>query len=206
MQVFDVLIIGGGVSGVSCALVLGSAHRKDFVANKSIGIITHQRASMLQDAVFYNAYGIPAGTLGKELLYESLESLEKHYPHIRQIEKEKVQKVLILDGGEFEVQTNKGVYHSKIVVVAVNSSHSFQIDGLMSYIEPHQKSLPSKNRVQLRNRDHLVKEGLYVAGTLAGHRSQLTIAAGSGAAVATDILTLWNGGVETHSHDSIRKK
>jgi hypothetical protein len=58
----------------------------------------------------------------------------------------------------------------------------------------------------LKNNDHLVAEGLYVAGTLAGHRSQLTIAAGSGAAVATDILTLWNGGIETHSHDSIRKK
>ncbi|MGL4583454.1 MAG: NAD(P)/FAD-dependent oxidoreductase, partial [Flavobacterium sp.] len=43
-------------------------------------------------------------------------------------------------------------------------------------------------------------------GTLAGHRSQLAIAAGSGAAVATDILTLWNDGVETHSHDSIRVK
>jgi hypothetical protein len=43
-----------------------------------------------------------------------------------------------------------------------------------------------------------------VIGTLAGWRSQLAIAAGSGAAVATDILTLWNNGVQTHSHDSIR--
>jgi hypothetical protein len=34
-----------------------------------------------------------------------------------------------------------------------------------------------------------VAEGIYVAGTLAGWRSQLSIAAGSGAAVATDILT-----------------
>jgi hypothetical protein len=31
-----------------------------------------------------------------------------------------------------------------------------------------------------------VAEGIYVAGTLAGWRSQLSIAAGSGAAVATD--------------------
>jgi hypothetical protein len=49
-----------------------------------------------------------------------------------------------------------------------------------------------------------VAEGIYVAGTLAGHRSQLDIAAGSGAAVATDILTFWNNGIETHSHDSVR--
>jgi hypothetical protein len=41
-----------------------------------------------------------------------------------------------------------------------------------------------------------VAEGIYVAGTLAGWRSQLSIAAGSGA-VATDILTLWNNGLDT---------
>ena len=29
---FDVLIIGGGVSGMSCALVLGSAHKKAICA------------------------------------------------------------------------------------------------------------------------------------------------------------------------------
>jgi hypothetical protein len=31
----------------------------------------------------------------------------------------------------------------------------------------------------------------------------LSIASGSGAAVATDILTLWNGGAQTQSHDKI---
>ena len=35
-------------------------------------------------------------------------------------------------------------------------------------------------------------------------RSQLAIAAGSGAAVATDILTLWNNGISSQSHDSIK--
>ena len=68
---FDVLIIGGGVSGMSCAMVLGSAHKKAFVQDKKIGIIAHQKASSLQDAIFYNAYGIPAGKLGAALLEES---------------------------------------------------------------------------------------------------------------------------------------
>ena len=35
-------------------------------------------------------------------------------------------------------------------------------------------------------------------------RSQLAIAAGSGAAVATDISTLWNNGISSQSHDSIK--
>lgn len=36
---FDVLIIGGGVSGISAALIFGSAKEKSFMADKKIGII-----------------------------------------------------------------------------------------------------------------------------------------------------------------------
>ena len=89
----DVLIIGGGVSGMSCALILGSAHKKAFVADKKIGIITHQKTSSLQEAIFYNAYGIAPGKLGSELLSESIEHLEESYPHVTQISNEKVLKV-----------------------------------------------------------------------------------------------------------------
>ena len=75
----------------------------------------------------------------------------------------------------------------------------------MQYVEPNQKTLPEKQRIQLKNSDHKVAEGIYVTGTLAGLRSQVAIAAGSGAAVATDILTLWNEGIQTQVHDSIKK-
>lgn len=203
---FDCLIIGGGVSGVSCALVLGSAKEKPFVTDKKVGIIAHQKASMLQDALFNNAYGIIPGTLGSELLQQTSQDLQKLYPHVTQISNEKVASVVI-QNDVFLVTTNENVYETKIVVIAINSSNPFTIEGcLQPYVIPHKKSLPQKNRLQLANNDHLIFKNAYVAGTLAGHRSQLTIAAGSGAAVATDILTLWNEGIETHSHDSIRKK
>ena len=200
---FDVLIVGGGVSGISCALVLGSAKNKSFVSDKRIGIFTHQKASSLQEALFNNAYGIPPGKLGSELLEESTEHLSKAYPHITQIPEEKVLKI---EGQfpEFTVITNKNSYQTKTIVIGIGSANSFAIDGLMHYVEPHQKSLPEKQRIQLKNSDHKVAEGIYAIGTLAGWRSQLAIAAGSGAAVATDILTLWNDGVQTHAHDSIR--
>lgn len=200
---FDVLIIGGGVSGMSCALVLGSAKNKSFASDKQIGIIAHQKTSSLQEALFNNAYGIPAGKLGSELLSESTVHLAETYPHISQILDEKVLKV---EGNfpHFTVLTNKNSYATKIIVVGIGSANTFAIEGLMKYLEPHQKSLPEKQRIQLKNSDHKVTEGIYVIGTLAGWRSQLAIAAGSGAAVATDILTLWNDGVQTHSHDSIR--
>ena len=200
---FDVLIIGGGVSGVSCALVLGSAKMKTFVGDKNIGIFTHQKASSLQEAVFNNAYGIPAGKLGSHLLKESTEQLTATYPHILQIPNEKVLKI---EGQfpEFTVVTNKSNYETRLIVVGIGAANTFDIEGLMQHVEPHQKSLPQKERIQLKNSDHKVTEGIYVIGTLAGWRSQLAIAAGSGAAVATDILTLWNEGIQTHAHDSIR--
>jgi glycine/D-amino acid oxidase-like deaminating enzyme len=201
---FDVLIIGGGVSGMSCALVLGSAHKKPLVIDKKIGIITHQKASSLQDALFNNAYGIPARKLGSELLTESIEHLKNQYAHIDQIEGEKVLKIEG-EAGNFTVVTNKKSYSSKIVVIGIGAGNPFTIEGLEEYVVPHQKTIPEKNRIQLKNTDHKVTEGVYVTGTLAGWRSQLSIASGSGAAVATDILTLWNNGVHVQVHDSIRK-
>ena len=200
---FDVLIIGGGVSGMSCALVLGSAKNKSFMSDKKIGIFSHQKASSLQDALFNNAYGIPAGKLGSELLSESIEHLSETYPHITQIQNEKVIRIEG-EAPDFTITTNKNSYKTKAVVIGIGSANTFNIEGLMQFVEPHKKALPEKQRIQLKNNDHKVAEGIYVIGTLAGWRSQLAIAAGSGAAVATDILTLWNGGTQTHAHDSIR--
>lgn len=201
---FDVLIIGGGVSGVSCALILGSAYKKPFAADKKIGIFTHQKTTNLQEALFNNAYGIAPGKLGSELMTESTAHLAQSYPHVVQIPNEKVMKI---EGQypNFTVTTNKNTYQTAIVVVAVGYTNTFMIESLMDYVEPHKKSIPEKQRIQLRNIDHKVAEGIYVAGTLSGKRSQLAIAAGSGAEVATDILTLWNNGHQSQSHDSIKK-
>lgn len=201
---FDVLIIGGGVSGISCALVLGSAKNKPFVVGKKISIITHQKTSSLQEAIINNGYGIPPGKLGSELLHESIQHLAETYPHIEQIFTEKVLKIQD-DFTGFTITTNKNIYNSKMIVIGIGAANTFAIEGLLQYVEPHKKIPAEKQRIQLKNDDYLVSKGIYVIGTLAGLRSQVAIAAGSGAAVATDILTLWNGGIQTQSHDSIKK-
>lgn len=201
---FDALIIGGGVSSVSCALVLGSAHKKPFAENKKIGVIVHQKASSLQNAVFNNAYGIPKGKLGSELLTETTEQLKELYPHVVQIEDEKVLKIEKQTKG-FLVETNKNKYTAKIVIVGIGAGNPFTIEGLENYVIPHKKLPLEKNRIQLKNEDHLVEEGIYVIGVLAGHRSQLAIAAGSGASVATDVLTLWNEGKHSMVHEAVNK-
>ena len=199
---FDVLIIGGGAAGMQCALILGSAKNKIFASDKKVGIVLHQKASYLQSALFNNVLGIVAGTTGLDILNTGKQQLTDLYPHIIQIENEKVIAV-VSEKANFNIKTNKATYKTKSVVVATGYSKFFNIDGLNEYVEPHQLVVAEKERVQLKNTNHVVKEGVYVAGTLAGWRSQFAIAAGSGAQVATDILTLWNDGKHTHVHDKI---
>lgn len=199
---YDALIIGGGVSGIQCALVLGSAKNKPFAIDKKIGILIHQKASHLQNALFNNVLGLPSKTLGKDILAIGKEHLSTLYPNVSQIENEKVISINDFNG-YYKVTTNKETYQTKIVIIALNYSKPFTINGLDNYIEPHRKANPEKDRIQLKNEDLFIKKGLYCCGTISGCRSQFAIAAGSGASVATDILTLWNNNIPTKIHDKI---
>ena len=199
---FDALIIGGGVAGMQCALVLGSGLKKPYAANKKVGVIIHQRSSHLQNALFNNVLGLPSGTLGTDVLTAGKKQLTRNYPNITQIEGEKVISIAIQDDFHI-VKTNKKEYKTQVIVLALNYAKPFLIKGLEAYLEPHQRAKASKNRIQLSNENYLVTEGVYVCGTLSGCRSQFAIAAGSGANVATDILTLWNNGEHSQVHDKI---
>jgi len=197
---FDTLIIGGGAAGMSCALVVGSGLKKPFAEGKKAGLIAHQKTSHLQKALFNNVLGLTPGTLGEDILKNGLNQLSELYPELIQIENEKVCE--IKDNSTFfEIITNKQNYNTKTIVIATGYTSPFTIKGLEEYLIPHQMTKPEKGRVQLKNNLHLVKPNLYVAGSLAGWRSQFSIAIGSGAQVATDILTLWNNGEHTKVHD-----
>lgn len=201
-MMFDALIIGGGAAGMSCALVLGSAKNKVFAADKHVGIITHQKTSHLQTALFNNVLGLKPGTTGTSILESGKKQLATLYPHVVQIDNEKVLTLSKTENG-FTIKTNKNSYTSNIVVIAVGYTNLMTIKGLDKYIEPHPRAAIEKDRIWLKNVNHLIEENLYVAGTLAGWRSQFAIASGSGAHVATDILTLWNDGKHTKVHDKI---
>src|SRR5687768_3306826 len=121
---FDVLIVGGGAAGMSCALVLGSAAAKPFAAGKKLGILTHQKASSLQDGIYNNTYGIAPGTTGAQLLTQSLSHLSELYPHVIQLPNE---KLLSISGQypHFRLTTNKNEYTAAIVVIAIGSANTF---------------------------------------------------------------------------------
>ncbi|AUS04764.1 FAD-dependent oxidoreductase [Pseudotamlana carrageenivorans] len=199
---YDALIIGGGAAGLSCALVLGSAKNKAFASDKKIGIIVHQKTSHLQTALFNNVLGLTPGTTGESILEDGKNQLANLYPHVEQIDHEKVLSITKLNDA-YSVTTNKNTYLTKIAVIAVGYTNLMTIEGLEPYIEAHPRAAAEKNRIWLKNTDHLIEENLYVAGTLAGWRSQFAIASGSGAHVATDILTLWNDGKHVKVHDKV---
>jgi thioredoxin reductase len=201
-MIFDALILGGGVAGMQCALVLGSGLKKPYAINKQVGVIMHQRSSHLQNALFNNVLGLPTGTLGSNVLAAGKNQLTTNYPNITQIEGEKVISITIQNHFHI-VKTNKNEYKTQVIVLALNYAKPFLIKGLEAYLEPHQRAKASKDRIQLRNENYLVTENVYVCGTLSGCRSQFAIAAGSGATVATDILTLWNNGEHSQVHDKI---
>jgi len=199
---FDALIIGGGVAGMQCALVLGSGLKKPYASNKRVGVIMHQRSSHLQNALFNNVLGLPSGTLGSNVLAAGKNQLTTNYPNITQIEGEKVISITIQNHFHI-VKTIKNEYKTQVIVLALNYAKPFLIKGLEAYLDSHQRAKASKDRIQLRNENYLVTENVYVCGTLSGCRSQFAIAAGSGATVATDILTLWNNGEHSQVHDKI---
>ncbi|MBD3862811.1 FAD-dependent oxidoreductase [Olleya marilimosa] len=199
---FDTIIIGAGAAGLSCALILGSGLKKPFAEGKKVALITHQKSSHLQNALFNNVLGLKPGTLGKDLLEDGLTQLSNLYPEVLQIDKEKAEQVIETESG-YSIVTNRKTYTTKRVVIAVGYTNLLTISGLENYVKPHPKAAIEKDRIWLENTDHLIKHNLYVAGTLAGWRSQFAIASGSGAHVGTDILTLWNNGKHTKVHDKI---
>ncbi len=166
----DVLIVGGGAAGLSCAMILGSAHEKPFAKHKRIAIIIHQRSSQLQSALLNNVLGLPAGTTGQQVLEMGKNQLTNTYPDIEQIEGEKVLTISRSIEG-FTITTNKSSYSAKLVVIAVGYTNLMSIKGLETYIEPHPKAALEKGHIWLKNDNHLIETGLYVAGTLAGWRS-----------------------------------
>ena len=151
---FDTLIIGGGVAGMQCALVLGSGLKKPYAANKKVGVIIHQRSSHLQNALFNNVLGLPSGTLGTDVLTAGKKQLTTKYPNVSQIEHEKVISITIQNDFHI-VKTTKNEYKTQVIVLALNYAKPFLIKGLEAYLEPHQRAKASKDRIQLRNENYL---------------------------------------------------
>ncbi|WP_457599893.1 NAD(P)/FAD-dependent oxidoreductase [Hydrogenivirga sp.] len=188
---YDVVIVGGGASGLSCALTLTSARGRgwDWAENRSYAVLDTGRSDMNR-ALFNNVPGVPRGTTGKELL-ETIRAQIESYGGVDFLQDEVVK----VEGekGSFRVHTSGGRVLESEVVVLASGFHRFEIECEGVEVLDNPKS-PKPGRVMIRHdSDYRVKEGLYVAGLLAGGSSMFSVAAGIGVQVAINILSEWAG-------------
>ncbi|NPA54587.1 MAG: NAD(P)/FAD-dependent oxidoreductase [Aquificae bacterium] len=200
MEKYDVIIIGGGPAGLTCGITLASADGKfPFTKDKKY-LLLYDEYSDLDKAYLKNVPGIEE-IKGKELL-EKIRKQASLFDSLT-LRKAKVIKAYG-EKGNFTVETEDNkVYKSDYIVIATGF-HSFDIEGLDVEVIPHKKS-PRPGKIMIKNVEGKVRDGLFVAGLVAGEITMYACASGSGAEVACDILSEWAGKIVV-VHDVIEKE
>ncbi|NPA57668.1 MAG: NAD(P)/FAD-dependent oxidoreductase, partial [Aquificae bacterium] len=185
MEKYSVIIVGGGPAGLTCGITLASAEGKfDFMEDKRF-LVIYEEYSDLDKALLNNVPAVERGTRGKDLL-EKIRKQASQFSKLTLTE----GKVVKATGekGSFTVETEDGrVFQSDYLVLATGF-HRFDIQGLDVKVVPHRKS-PRPNKIMIENRDGKVREGLFVAGLVAGVITMYASASGSGAEVGCSILS-----------------
>ncbi len=188
MEKYDVIIVGGGPAGLTCGITLASANGKfPFVEGKKY-LIIYDEYSDLDKAYLKNIPGIEE-MKGKELL-EKIRKQASSYENLH-LEQGKVVKASG-EKGNFKVELENGETFEGDFLVIATGFHKFDIVGLNVEVIPHRKS-PRPGKIMIKNENGKVRDGLYVAGLVAGEPTMYACASGSGAEVACDILSEWAG-------------
>lgn len=186
---YHVIIVGGGASGLSCALTLASARGRGWQwAEEKRYLVFDLDNSDLKKAFLRNVPGIEA-ILGEELL----EKIKRQIESWGGVEILKEGVVRIEKKGDlFEVESSSGKVFNTEYVVLASGFHGFDIKGLKVEVVENPKS-PKPGRVMIKHKDYQVDEKLFVIGTLAGLSSHFASCAGSGVEVAIEILSRYAG-------------
>jgi len=194
----DVLIIGGGAGGMSCAMTLASAQKKNWFADRRI-MIVDDGTSDLRKARLYNAPGVEPGLLGEDLLKRLEEQLLQY--DCATLLPGTVQRAERLPGGKFISTIESGEEILADTLVLATGYKRWDVEGLDHMPQQHPRG-GKPDRIHLPHDGcYHIEPDLHVAGLLAGGSSQFAIAAGIGAQVAVEILSAW-AGKRTHVHDT----
>ena len=167
----DVLIVGGGIAGLSAATFTARADFETLVVDADDSILR-------RNAHVENYPGFPAGVNARQLLDLIAEGATRAGCDRR------VDEVVRLDRAAdgFVAETATGDRHRADRVVAATKN---AVDYLPDAVEIVDRGKPF---VAVDDRGRTAVEGLYAAGRLAGKPHQAIVSAGHGAEVAVTLL------------------
>jgi len=189
LSMYDVIIVGGGASGLACALTLASSRGRNWDwAEGRTYLVFDTGESDLHKAYLKNVPGVQPMT-GTQLL-EVIREQIKDWGGV-EFSNEKVVEIK-KDGEVYKVYTETGKEYSAKYVVLASGFKEFSIKGLELEVVENPKS-PKPGRVMIKHKDFEAMPNLFVVGTLAGLSSHFTSCAGSGVEVAIEILSRMAG-------------
>ncbi len=200
MEKYNIIIIGGGVSGLSCAITLGSAGSKLDVASDKKILVIDAGESHLNKAQLYNVAGITEGTKGPELL-DFMVKQAKSYKNVTLLSGTVVSVTGTKD--DFTITTKSDDTFYADIVVFANGMQTIDVKGIDDLVVDHMRA-PRPGMVMIKNDNGKISDGKYVTGCAAGVSSMFSTAAGYGAQTATDIISTW-AGKYTVVHDVLKK-
>lgn len=175
----DVIIVGGGVAGLSAAI---------YTANAGLNTVIFDRgkSQLKQVSTIYNYPGFPEGIPGKTLIEKMRKQAIDQQALLLDEKVEEIEQ----NGPDFTVSTENDHYSAKYIVLASNLFHghvkALGFDLEVNTLVPSGK-IKSVKEIGFEGETSI--PNLYVAGLHTNIPSQAVVAAGQGAHVGIKIAS-----------------